>query len=87
MFYSFTLVLTAEDKTLHRQSVSSSRIHSIGYDPEKRVLEIQFHKKGTYQYIDVPERIYKDFISTTVLSKGRFFDGVIKDKFLCRKMD
>lgn len=76
----------AEGMTLQRQSVSSSRIHSVGYDREKRTLEIQFHDQGIYQYIEVPERIYKDFISAAVLSKGRFFDGVIKGKFLCRKM-
>ncbi|AJI96435.1 KTSC domain-containing protein [Yersinia ruckeri] len=69
---------------MQRQPVSSSRIHSIGYDPETHVLEIQFCGNDIYQYVNVPARIYHDFIS--VVSKGRFFDGVIKDKFLCRKI-
>ncbi|EHD22061.1 MULTISPECIES: KTSC domain-containing protein [Brenneria] len=71
---------------MQRQFVSSSRIRSIGYDPEKRILEIEFHNKDIYQYISVPERIYGKFISEAVVSKGRFFDGVIKNKYLCRKI-
>ncbi|QTF07946.1 KTSC domain-containing protein [Brenneria izadpanahii] len=71
---------------MQRQSVSSSRIRSIGYDPENRILEIEFHNKTIYQYIGVPKRIHGKFISESVVSKGRFFDGVIKDKFLCRKI-
>ncbi|MCG8708868.1 KTSC domain-containing protein [Brenneria sp. 4F2] len=71
---------------MHRQLVSSSRIRSIGYDPEKRILEIEFINKDIYQYINVPVRIHGKFISEAVVSKGRFFDGVIKDKFLCRKI-
>ncbi|PWC14309.1 KTSC domain-containing protein [Brenneria roseae subsp. americana] len=71
---------------MQRQPVSSSRIRSIGYDPKKRILEIEFHNKEIYQYINVSERTYGKFISEAVVSKGRFFDGVIKNKFLCRKI-
>lgn len=69
-----------------RQSVTSSRIHSIGYDPRKRILEIAFHNGEIHQYLGVPEVTYKKFISAAVVSKGRFFDGVIKGKYLCRKL-
>ncbi|EEQ20323.1 hypothetical protein yinte0001_14170 [Yersinia intermedia ATCC 29909] len=48
------------------------------------MLEIQFREQGIYQYLGVPERVYQNFMS--VVSKGRFFDGVIKGKFLCRKI-
>ncbi|EMF6669800.1 KTSC domain-containing protein [Serratia marcescens] len=70
---------------MHRQSVNSSRVKSIGYDKQRKVLEIEFFELGIYQYIDVPVRIYETFL--TVKSKGRFFDGVIKDKYLCRKIN
>ncbi|PWD66971.1 KTSC domain-containing protein [Pectobacterium parmentieri] len=70
---------------MQRQQVSSSRIDFIGYDPKTHTLEVTFHNKDIYQYVGVPESIYKKFISDAVVSKGRFFDGVIKDKFLCRK--
>ncbi|MEQ9859807.1 KTSC domain-containing protein [Pectobacterium cacticida] len=71
---------------MQRQPVSSSRIHSIGYDAKARTLEIEFCNKDIYQYVGVPSSLYKKFISDAVVSKGRFFDGVIKDKFLCRKI-
>ncbi|MEL7630979.1 KTSC domain-containing protein [Pectobacterium aroidearum] len=71
---------------MQRQQVSSSRIHSIGYDTKTHSLEIEFHNKEIYQYVGVPESIYKKFMSDAVVSKGRFFDGVIKDKFLCQKI-
>ncbi|MFT8210157.1 MAG: KTSC domain-containing protein [Symbiopectobacterium sp.] len=69
-----------------RHSVTSSRIRAISYDPPKRILEIAFHNGEIYQYLDVPEKIYKKYISDAVVSKGRFFDGVIKGKFLCRRL-
>ncbi len=69
-----------------RHSVTSSRILTIGYDPRKRILEIAFHNGEIYQYMDVPENIYKKYMSDAVVSKGRFFDGVIKGKFLCRRL-
>lgn len=68
---------------MQRQQVLSSRIISIGYDETAQVLEIQFRDAGIYQYIGVPNRIYQDFV--VVVSKGRFYDGVIKGKYLCRK--
>lgn len=69
-----------------QHSVTSSRIRAIGYDPKKHILEIAFHNGEIYQYIAVPENIYKKFTSDAVVSKGRFFDGVIKGKFLCRRL-
>lgn len=46
---------------MHRTEVTSSQIHSIGFDPENKVLEIQFKKADApgpvYRYFDVePEK-------------------------------
>ena len=35
---------------MERQSVSSSNLHSVGYDQESAVLEIKFKEGGVYQY-------------------------------------
>lgn len=70
---------------MNRQFVNSSRVKSIGYDKQSKVLEIEFFELGIYQYIDVPLRVYETFLS--VKSKGRFFDGVIKDKYPCKKVN
>lgn len=64
---------------MKRQPVSSSRIKEIGYDAGQRLLEIHFRDNRIYHYHRVPERTFNAFIS--VVSKGRFYDGVIKDKF------
>ena len=69
---------------MQRNEVASSRIKSIGYDRDKKVLEIEFFTLGIYQYIAVPPQTYDTFM--TVKSKGRFFDGVINNKYLCRKV-
>lgn len=69
---------------MQRNEVISSRIKSIGYNDEKKILEIEFFELGIYQYVGVPLKTYQTFLS--VKSKGRFFDGVIKDKYLCRKI-
>ncbi|MDA8499960.1 MULTISPECIES: KTSC domain-containing protein [unclassified Citrobacter] len=64
---------------MNHHPVKSSRIASVGYDESSRTLEIRFHQLTTLQYQHVPARIFQDFLS--VVSKGRFYDGVIKGKF------
>lgn len=70
---------------MHHHPVKSSRIASVGYDETSRTLEILFHHTdAVLQYHDVPARIFHNFLS--VVSKGRFYDGVIKGKFPERKL-
>ncbi|MDM2942275.1 KTSC domain-containing protein [Citrobacter sp. Cm038] len=64
---------------MNHHPVKSSRIASVGYDESSFTLEIRFHQMGTLQYQHVPVRVFRDFL--TVVSKGRFYDGVIKGKF------
>ncbi|MDM2842856.1 KTSC domain-containing protein [Citrobacter sp. Cpo090] len=64
---------------MNHHPVKSSRIASVGYDESSRTLEIRFHQLATLQYQQVPARIFRDFL--LVVSKGRFYDGVIKGKF------
>ncbi|SFT68975.1 KTSC domain-containing protein [Kosakonia arachidis] len=69
---------------MRHHPVTSSRISSIGYDSRDHTLEICFHDKSIYQYQNVPERIFTVFLS--VVSKGRFYDGVVKGKFPEKKV-
>lgn len=64
--------------------VKSSRILSVGYEESTRILEIRFHDKSTWQYHNVPPRIFTVFL--TVVSKGRYYDGVVKGKYLAKKV-
>ncbi|MFO3805834.1 KTSC domain-containing protein [Citrobacter portucalensis] len=64
---------------MNHHPVKSSRIASVGYYESSCTLEIRFHQLATLQYQQVPARIFRDFL--IVVSKGRFYDGVIKGKF------
>ncbi|BDH45824.1 KTSC domain-containing protein [Salmonella enterica subsp. enterica serovar Choleraesuis] len=64
---------------MKRLPVSSSRIMEIGYDTHQCLLEVRFRDNRIYHYHRVPERTFNTFIR--VVSKGRFYDGVIKNKF------
>ena len=57
----------------------SAAIQSFDYDPEKKILRIEFAHGGVYQYHDVPESIYKGLKETP--STGRYFNAQIRDKF------
>ena len=46
-----------------RRPVNSSNLRSVGYDPDKLILEIEFHESGIYQYHGVPERVYGGLLS------------------------
>lgn len=67
-----------------REKVSSSSIKSIGYDPSRLVLEIEFRTGGIYQYSNVSERVYLELISDE--SIGRYFDYSIRDNYVCKKI-
>jgi len=68
---------------MHFQTVISSKIKSISYYSSEKVLEVAFVDLVTYQFIKVSGKTHNDFL--TAKSKGRFFEGVIKGKYLCRK--
>jgi hypothetical protein len=66
-----------------RIPVVSSNIASVGYDAEKKLLEIEFHHGAIYQYFDVPERVYKELMSSA--AKGSYYINELKDKFNYQK--
>ena len=62
-----------------RQSVVSSNLVSVGYEPNCAVLEIQFNSGGIYQYFGVPPSIYSELLQAP--SKGKFFYAYVRDVF------
>lgn len=64
---------------MNRQPVSSSNIHSIGYDPSSQILEIEFNSGGIYQYFNVPQSEYNRLM--TASSHGSYFAHNIKDRY------
>jgi hypothetical protein len=62
---------------MQRVPVESSSIASIGYAPQRRVLELEFLQSGeVYQYFDVPAEEYAAFLDAD--SKGTYLNHVFK---------
>lgn len=61
--------------------VSSSAIHSIGYDEETRKMKIKFKYGQTYTFCRVPFELYERFLNSR--SKGAFYQVKIKGRFNC----
>lgn len=59
--------------------LTSSNLAAAGYDPESRVLRIQFHNGRTYEYDNVPQHEYDGLISAG--SAGQYFNSNIKGQY------
>lgn len=68
---------------MQRDPVSSSNIAEVGYDAPSMTLEIAFSDGGVYQYFEVPETVYQEFMRAS--SKGKFFHANIKDSYRYQK--
>ena len=65
---------------MQRQTVDSSVILSVGYDPSTETLEIEFHHGGIYIYANVPSSVFEALLAAP--SKGLFFHDKVKDYFV-----
>lgn len=64
---------------MKRVAVDSTSIASIGYDPGKHTLEIEFRESGdVYVYFEVPEEVHREFMAAD--SKGTYLNKVFKPK-------
>ncbi len=61
------------------ETVESSAIHAIGYDPDLRVLEVIFNTGRIYQFTDVPPEQFDAL--RRAQSKGRYFSEHIRDAY------
>ena len=50
--------------------VDSSNISAIGYEPDNATLCIEFHGGRIYEYYDVPQHVFDEFLVAS--SKGSF---------------
>lgn len=64
---------------MDRVSVSSSNLASVGYDPEKLLLEIEFNEGSIYQYFNVPQIEFNQLMRAE--SHGEYFSEYIRDTF------
>jgi len=72
--------LTDEEiKSMERELVSSSNIASIGYDAAAETLEVEFLDGSVYQYYNVPQALYQQFMEAG--SKGKFLHANIRNAY------
>lgn len=59
---------------------NSTNIERFRYDPETQTLEIEFKKGARYQYFDVPNVVFEEFVSicNSGGSVGQYFNFSIK---------
>ena len=69
---------------MKREPLDSSSLRSAGYDPAAHVLEVEFRNGGVYQYLEVPDEEFEEFI--TAPSKGRYLNTEIKPRHPARKL-
>lgn len=68
-----------DNEAMQREPVESTTVRSMGYESESRILEIEFQSEAVYQYLDVPEAVYKELRKAE--SKGKYFNGEIRDAY------
>jgi hypothetical protein len=69
---------------MQRQHVSSSNVHSIGYDKDTQILEVEYNNGGIYEYSDVPASEYEALMLAS--SVGSYLHTHIKGKYSYRKI-
>ncbi len=53
---------------MDREVVVSVSVRAVGYDKETSTLEIEFCDSSIFQYSEVPEEVYKGFMSSLGLN-------------------
>jgi hypothetical protein len=61
---------------MERKRVVSSNIASIGYEPTRPILEVEFLNGSIYQYFGVPQHLYLGLMNAS--SHGEYLDAYIK---------
>jgi hypothetical protein len=71
---------------MKRHYVKSSVLQSAGYDPARKILELEFRDNGgVWQYFKLPASVYNKFIHAESL--GNYFVTKIKGKYPEEKVE
>ncbi len=69
---------------MQRKPVVSSNVKSIGYDAERRVMEVEFRNLGVYEYEGVEPELYQRLIDAP--SVGGFLHKHVRGRFPVRRL-
>lgn len=70
---------------MNRAPVKSSNIKSVGYDPARRLLEVEFSSGGVYQYEDVSKEEFNALMHAD--SIGGHFHIHIRNSFKTKRVE
>lgn len=65
--------------------VNSSMANALGYDNERKILQVEFNSGSVYQYEGVDRDTWESL--QTADSTGRFFNSEIKGSYQCHRVD
>jgi KTSC domain len=60
-------------------AVDSTTLRTVGYDAERKLLQIEFQNRSIYQYFEVPATLYEELMQAS--SKGAYFNRSIRPRF------
>jgi len=66
------------------QEIKSSTISKVGYDAGTKIMIVVFHSGSTYEFENIPQEIYYDFIQAK--SFGKFFAQRIRPSYIFKKV-
>lgn len=69
---------------MEMKHVDSSNIKAVGYDEDSSTLQVEFKNGGTYQYFDVPERVFEELRDAS--SVGGYLASNIKGVYRYSKV-
>lgn len=69
---------------MDRKPVTSMNLASVGYDAQKKTLEVEFKMGGVHQYAEVPPRVHTELINAP--SVGAYFHQNIRYKYPSKKV-
>lgn len=64
--------------------VQSNNIDKIGYDASQHTLRVHFSNGAIYDYLQVPEEIFRLFCNSP--SKGKFLKDQLKFRYEFKKL-
>ncbi|PKL64909.1 MAG: KTSC domain-containing protein [Methanomicrobiales archaeon HGW-Methanomicrobiales-3] len=69
---------------MERLPVTSRILRSVGYDEEKKIMEIEFTSGLVYQFLVVPPKTYADLMHSPEI--GKYFSEKIRPKFQTKQV-
>lgn len=70
---------------MEREPVESTAIRSVGYDPEREVLEVEFHSGRIYRYTGVAADLHAWLMRSP--NKGALFNRMIDGRYEFERID